>query len=65
MQGALEFRLSFTAINLRWSGPGESADEALGGVPLAVVFLGAVLFDDGLGHQGKHGALVRRDKSRL
>ena len=36
-------------------------DQALGGIAFTVVFLGAILFDDRLGHQSNDFALIRMD----
>ena len=37
-------------------------DEAFGRVALAIIFLGAILFDNRLGHEWNHFALVRVDE---
>ena len=39
-------------------------DEALGGIAFTVVFLGAILLDNGLGHQGNHFALIGVNEGR-
>src|SRR5919112_3709002 len=39
-------------------------DEAFGRVALAIIFLGTILFDNGLGHEWNHFALVRVDERR-
>lgn len=44
--------------------PTKFADETLGRVALAIIFLGAILLDNGLRHQGNDFALVRVNKGR-
>ena len=39
-------------------------DQPFGSIPFAVVFLGAILFDDRLGHQSNDFTLIRMDKCR-
>src|SRR5687768_3206168 len=40
------------------------SDEALGGVALAIIFLAAIRFDNGLGHQGNDFAPLGVDEGR-
>jgi hypothetical protein len=42
--------------------PAKLGDETLGGVALAIIFLGAVLFDNGLRHAGNDFALIGVDE---
>jgi hypothetical protein len=38
--------------------------KAFGGVAFTIIFVGAILLDDGLWHQGNHCPQVRMDKRR-
>ena len=40
----------------------ELGDEALGHVAFTVIFLGAIVLDNGLGHQGNHFTLIGVDE---
>jgi hypothetical protein len=44
--------------------PAKLSDEAFRGVALAIIFLAAILFDNRLGHQRNHFALVGVDEGR-